>query len=166
VLYQIGALDAFARAADARLNHVKAHGALYNLAASKLEIANAIANAIKQFDPRLILVGLANSAMIDAAQSAGLPIAREGFCDRAYQADGKLLSRREKNSLLTDPELAARQAMQIVLEHCVTAVTGEKIPLVIDTLCIHGDNPAAPAIAVLVRERLEQNGVTVAAFAQ
>lgn len=164
VLYQIGALDAFVRSAGKRLVHVKAHGALYNLAAAKPEIANAIARAVKRFDSDLVMVGLAGSAMIDAAQAMGLRVAREGFCDRAYQADGKLVSRREKGSLLSDPQLAAKQALQIVLDQSVTAINGEKIPFVADTLCIHGDTPTAPAIAQTVRETLEKNGVTVAAL--
>ena len=162
VLYQIGALNAFVRSAGKRLAHVKAHGALYNLAAAKPDIANAIARAIKRFDVNLVMVGLAGSAMIDAAQALGLRVAREGFCDRAYQADGKLVSRREKGSLLSDPQLAARQALQIVLEQTVTTIGGEKIPFAADTLCLHGDTPTAPAIARAVRDALQKNGVTVA----
>ncbi|MBI5035297.1 MAG: 5-oxoprolinase subunit PxpA [Chloroflexi bacterium] len=165
VLYQIGALDAFVRSSGKHLTHVKAHGALYNLAAAKPEIANAIARAIKRFDSDLVMVGLAGSAMIDAAQAMGLRFAREGFCDRAYQADGKLVSRREKGSLLSDPQLAAKQALQIVLEQSVTTMSGEKISFVADTLCIHGDTPTASAIARAVREALQENGVTVAALA-
>ncbi len=165
VLYQIGALDAFVRSAGKRLTHVKAHGALYNLAAAKPEIANAIARAIKRFDPDLVMVALAGSAMIDAGRAAGLRVAREGFCDRAYQVDGKLVSRREKGSLLSDPQLAAKQALQIVLEQTVTTISGTlTIPLFADTLCIHGDMPTAPAIARAVRETLGKNGVTVAAL--
>ena len=162
VLYQIGALDAFVRSSDKRLTHVKVHGALYNLAAAKPGIANAIARAIKRFDAHLVMVGLAGSAMIDAAQKLGLRHAREGFCDRAYQSDGTLVSRREKNSRLSDPELAAKQALQIVLEQSVATISGEKIPLIADTLCIHGDAPTAPAMARAVRESLEKNDVTVA----
>jgi UPF0271 protein len=164
VLYQIGALDGFARAAGKKLMHVKPHGALYNLAAVKPQVARAIANAVKRFDSHLIFVGLAGSAMIDVARESGLRIAREGFCDRVYAPDGKLMPRREENSLITDPQLAARQAWQMVSEQTVTAASGEQIPMLVDTLCIHGDSPNAPAIARAVREKLEKNGVLVSAF--
>jgi len=163
VLYQIGALDAFARAAGAKLVHVKAHGALYNLAAIKSDIARAIANAVVRFDANLVMVGLANSAMIDAAREVGLRVAREGFCERTYQPDGRLTSRRDPGALISDPELAAKQALQIVLEQTVTTVNLEKIPLIADTLCIHGDSPNALAIVRAVRDTLEKNGVAVAA---
>lgn len=164
VLYQIGALDAFARAAGTRLAHVKPHGALYNLAAIKPEIARAVARAVARFDSQLVFVGLAGSVMIDIARELGLRVAREGFCDRAYTPDGKLMSRREKDSLIDDPQQAARQALQMVIEQTVTASNGKKIPMIVDTLCIHGDKPTAPAVARAVREALEQNGVTVMAL--
>lgn len=164
VLYQIGALDAFARVVGAKLMHVKVHGALYNLAAVKPEIARAIVCAIKRFDANLILVGLAGSSMIDAANEAGLSVAREGFCDRAYLPDGKLMSRREAGSVIDDPQRAVEQALSIVIDQCVTASSGEKIPLIADTLCIHGDTPNAPVIARAVREAMEQNGVMVTAL--
>ena len=164
VLYQIGALDAFARAAGSKLVHVKPHGALYNLAAVKPDIARAIARAVAQFDSSLVFVGLAGSTMIDAAQQAGLRVAREGFCDRAYRSDGKLVSRREKNSVFDDPARAARQALEMVIDHAVTTIDGVKILLAVDTLCIHGDTPNAARIARAVREALEQNGVIVAVF--
>lgn len=165
VLYQIGALDAFARAAGKKLVHVKPHGALYNLAAVKPEIARAIARAVASFDSALIFVGLAGSSMIDAARELGLRVAREGFCDRAYTPDGKLMARREPGSLIDDPQQAAQQALQIAIEQTVTVSTGEKIAMSVDTLCIHGDSPNAPAIARAVRELLEQNDVSVRALA-
>lgn len=164
VLYQIGALDAFARAAGARLVHVKAHGALYNLAAAKIDVARALANAVKRFDDQLIFVGLAGSVMLDAARELGLRVAREGFCDRVYTPDGKLMSRREPGSLIDDPQRAAAQALQMVVEQTVTASNGEKIPMSVDTLCIHGDHPVAPAIARAVREMLERHGVSIHAL--
>jgi UPF0271 protein len=165
VLYQIGALDAFARAAGKKLMHVKAHGALYNLAVIKPAIARAIARAVVSFDSSLVFVGLAGSSMLDVARELGLRVAREGFCDRAYTPDGKLMSRREPGSLIDDPQRAARQALQIVIEQTVDASNGEKIPMTVDTLCIHGDSPNAPAIARAVREMLEKNGVNVRSLA-
>jgi UPF0271 protein len=164
VLYQIGALAAFARAAGAALAHVKVHGALYNLAATRPETARAIARTIARFDANLVMVGLAGSAMIDAAREQGLRVAREGFADRAYNRDGTLRSRREPGALIDDPRRAAEQALQLVREQTVTTWDGETIPMVVDTLCIHGDTSLAVQIARAVREALEQNGVTVAAF--
>lgn len=164
VLYQIGALDAFARAAGKKLVHVKAHGALYNLAAVKPAIARALARAVVNFDSSLVFVGLAGSSMLDVARELGLRVAREGFCDRAYTPDGNLMSRREPGSLIDDPQRAARQALQMVVEQTVTASNGEKISMSVDTLCIHGDSLNAPAIARAVRETLEKNGVIVKAL--
>ncbi len=166
VLYQIGALDAFARAAGGKLAHVKAHGALYNLAAGNPDIARAVARAVARFDSNLVVVALAGSAMVDAARAAGLRIAREGFCDRAYNRDGTLRSRREPNAVIHDPARAAQQALQMVRGKSVTTPEGETIPLEVDTLCIHGDNAAAVEIARAVREALEKNGIVVARIEQ
>ncbi|MCL4486764.1 MAG: LamB/YcsF family protein [Chloroflexi bacterium] len=162
VLYQIGALAAFARAQSASLKHVKAHGALYNVAAVRPEIARAIARAVAGFDPNLIMVCLAGSKMVEAAQEQHLRVAREGFADRAYNRDGTLRSRREPGSVIHDPQQAAQQALQMVREHTVTTPEGDEIPIEVDTLCIHGDNPAAVQNAKAIRELLEHNGVTVA----
>ncbi len=162
VLYQIGALEAFARAAGAKLAHVKAHGALYNLAAVTPDIARAIVRAVARFDNNLVVVALAGSVMVDAARAAGLRVAREGFCDRAYNRDGTLRSRREAGAVIHDPARAAQQALQIARAKSVTTFEGETIPLEVDTLCIHGDNVAAGEIARAVRGALERNGVVVA----
>jgi UPF0271 protein len=164
VLYQIGALSAFAKANHSRLAHVKPHGALYNTAAKDIEIARAIGRAILRFDPSLVYVGLANSAMIQAARELGLPFAREGFCDRAYEADGSLRSRRLAGAVHSDPAQAAAQALKLAREHSVTTFTGEIITLEVDTLCIHGDNPNAVEIARAVRETLVRHGIQIAAL--
>lgn len=164
VLYQIGALAAFTRAALAPLVHVKAHGALHNWAGEHPDIARAIARAIARFDPSLVLVCLAGSALIDAAREFGLRVAREGYADRAYNRDSTLRSRREPGAVITDPARAAAQALQIAREQTVTTPEGETIPLTADTLCLHGDNPAAVENAKAVRQLLEQNGVTVSAL--
>jgi UPF0271 protein len=163
VLYQIGALEAFVRAAGGKLTHVKAHGALYNLAAAKPDIARAIVRAVARFDNHLVVVALAGSVMVDAVRDAGLRIAREGFCDRAYNRDGTLRSRREAGAVIADPARAAQQALQIAREKSVTTPEGATIPLEADTLCIHGDNPHAVEIARAVREGLERNNVAVTA---
>ncbi|MBI5303330.1 MAG: 5-oxoprolinase subunit PxpA [Chloroflexi bacterium] len=162
VLYQIGALDAFARVENARLVHVKPHGALYNVAATNPRVARAIARAVARFDAHLVLVGLATSiTMADAAREFGLRFAREGFCDRAYNRDGALRSRREPGALIHDPQRAATQALQMVRDQTVTTPEGETVPLVVDTLCVHGDTPEAVAILRAVREVLSKNDIEI-----
>lgn len=164
VLYQIGALAAFARANGAALVHVKAHGALYNLAAVHDDVARAIARAIAKFDSNLVMVGLAQSKMIDAAREAGLRFAREGFADRAYNRDGTLRSRREPGSLITDPVRAAAQALQMIRDHRVITPEGECIAIEVDTLCLHGDNPSAVENARAVRQVLQAHRIEVMAL--
>jgi UPF0271 protein len=159
VLYQIGALNAFARAQGASLKHVKAHGALYNVAAGRLSVARAIARAVARFDANLILVGLANSALIEAAREVGLRAAREGFCDRAYNEDGSLRSRREVGAVFDSPERAAAQAVQLARDHTVTTYEGKTMALEPDTLCLHGDTPRAVEFARAVRAALSLAGI-------
>ena len=162
VLYQVGALAAFVRAAGHQLAHVKPHGALYNMAAADLELARAIARGVARAGPDLILVGLAGSALLAAAQEAGLRAASEGFADRAYNADGTLRSRQLPGAVLHDPEAAAVQALHIARDGYVVAHSGEQVPLHVDTLCIHGDTPEAVEIARAIRHKLEQLGIQVA----
>ncbi len=162
VLYQVGALAAFARAAGRELSHVKPHGALYNMAAADAEVARAIVRGIARAGSNLVVVGLPGSALVQAAQEAGLPTAREGFADRAYNADGALRSRKLPGALIHDPEVAAARAVQMARDGTVTAYDGEQIALPVDTLCIHGDNANAVAIAQAVRAALTQAGITVA----
>lgn len=161
VLYQIGALSAFTRADGARLTHVKPHGALYNLAATRAPIADALARAVARFDATLILVGQPNSALERAARAHHLRFAREGFADRAYNRDGTLRSRREPGARIDDPRRAAEQALQITRTQTVTTPTGETIPLSVETLCVHGDSPNAVEILRAVREALRSNGVRI-----
>ncbi len=161
LLYQIGALAAFAQAAGAELVHVKPHGALYNLAAKDRPLAQAIARAVARFSRRLILVGLANSLLIEAGLEAGLPVAREAFADRAYEADGSLRSRRLPGALLQDPAQAAEQAVRIARDGLVVAYPGEKVPVQAETICLHGDTPTAAQIARTIRDRLETAGIEV-----
>jgi 5-oxoprolinase (ATP-hydrolysing) subunit A len=164
VLYQIGALAAFVQAAGGKLSHVKAHGALYNLAAVQRRVADAVAHAVARFDPRLILVGLANSELVNAARAFNLRVAREGFPDRAYNHDGSLRSRREPGAIIHDPYRVAEQALQMARDHRVITSEGETVSLEVDTLCIHGDDPAAAENARAIRKALEQNGITVMAL--
>lgn len=164
VLYQVGALAAFARSVGAELTHVKPHGALYNMACTDIEIARAIARGVARAGGGLILVGLAGSALLQAAQEAGLPSAREGFADRAYEADGSLRPRRLPGAVIEDPETAAAQALRIARDGVALTREGQTVALEVDTLCLHGDNPAAVAIAQAVRRRLEAAGIQVAAL--
>lgn len=164
VLYQIGALAAFARAESVTLTHVKPHGALYNVATARIEIARAIARAVARFDPQLILVGLANSVLIDAGRELGLRVAREGFPDRAYNRDGMLRSRREPGAVIHDPVRVAEQAARMVCDQCVITPEGDTVSLIVDTLCLHGDNPAAVENARAVRAALEQVDISIKAM--
>jgi UPF0271 protein len=158
VLYQIGALAAFA---GAELVHVKPHGALYNQAARDPALAQAIARAVARFSCRLILVGLANSFLIEAGLEAGLPVAREAFVDRAYEADGSLRSRRLPGAVLQDPAQAAAQAVRMARDGVVVAYNGEEVRVQAQTMCLHGDTPAALEIAQAVRQALDAAGVQV-----
>ena len=150
VLYQVGALAGFARAAGVELTHVKPHGALYNQAARDLSLAEAVARAVARFSRGLILVGLAGSALAEAAAAAGLPAAGEGFPDRAEKPDGTLRSRRLPGAVLHDPAEIAANAVRLATEGVVTA--GGRVA--VQTLCLHGDNPAAVAAAKAVRAAL------------
>jgi UPF0271 protein len=162
VVYQVGALLAFARSHGTELVHVKPHGALYNQAAEDLELARAIARGIARVSRELRYVGLATSkAMRRAAEEERLVFAAEAFADRAYNPDGSLQSRKIDGALILDPHKAAAQALLIARERKVVAVDGKPIPLEADTLCLHGDNPSAEENAWAVRKALDESGVEV-----
>ena len=163
VLYQVAAVAAFARDAGADLRHVKAHGALYNLAAADGAVADAVARAVRRYSAGLILVGLAGSALIASGRDAGLAVAEEAFADRAYEADGSLRSRALPGAVLDAPEAAAAQALDIVNGR-LTAYDGSPLAIRADTLCVHGDLPGAAARAAAVRAALEQAGVELRAL--
>ncbi|HET6555216.1 MAG TPA: 5-oxoprolinase subunit PxpA [Dyella sp.] len=162
-LYQVGALHGFVQAAGTRLRHVKPHGALYNMAARDMKLAQAIARAIRDFDPALRLVGLANSALIDAGKAAGLPVASEAFADRRYRSDGSLQPRREADAVIQESDDAIAQAMAIAREGMVRAVDGSVVTLHADTLCVHGDGAHAVAFARQLRAALEAADIGIAA---
>jgi UPF0271 protein len=162
-LYQIGALHAFTRAVGTRLAHVKPHGALYNMAARDTVLANAIARAVRDFNPQLRLFGLAGSALIAAGSALGLNVVAEGFVDRRYRADGSLQPRREPDAVIDDIELATAQALGLARDGEVLALDGQKVPLQIDTLCLHGDGVHAVQLACSVRGALEAAGMRIAA---
>jgi UPF0271 protein len=144
---------------------VKPHGALYSQAAREGALAGAIARGVARFSRDVALVGLAGSeTMRRAAEAEGLRFAAEAFADRAYDAEGRLVPRSRPGALITDPASAAAKALRIVRDHVVTSVEGVEVPLHADTLCLHGDNPHALAIARAVREALEGAGVSVQAL--
>ncbi len=160
ILYQIGALAAFAKAEGIRLQHVKPHGGLYNVAAGDRSLSKAIAEAVVEADPTLILVGPPESELVKAGQEAGLKVAREGFGDRAYNEDGSLVSRQVPGALVTDSDAVADRVL-MMLEGKVRAITGRMIAATVDTICLHGDTPGVAAIARRLRERLAEAGVKV-----
>ena len=160
VLYQIGALTAFAKAEDVELHHVKPHGALYNQAVKDRSLANAIARAVKQVSVDLILVGLAGSGLVEAGVEAGLRVANEGFPDRSYNPDGTLMSRKIAGAIIESPEKVAAHAVRLAQEGI--DLNGRRLRM--DTLCLHGDNPHAVQNAKLVREALEKLGIEIAAL--
>lgn len=161
ILYQIGALAAFVVGNGLELQHVKVHGALYNLAVTKPEVAAAIARAVFRFDRSLVFVAPARSALEGAGVEAGLAVAREAFADRGYNADATLVSRRISGAVITDPEVAAERALRIVKEHLVSTVDGGSIPIQADTICVHGDNPNATEILHKIRSTFRDNGITL-----
>jgi 5-oxoprolinase (ATP-hydrolysing) subunit A len=164
VIYQIGAVAGFAQALGGRLAHVKAHGALYNMAAKDQRLANVIAKAVHDFDSRLIMFGLAGSAMIEAAEDVGLRAANEVFADRTYQDDGSLTPRSQSNAMIEDEEQSVAQVKRMVTEGVVRSVDGSDVRVRADTLCIHGDQPNALAFARRIRTELERAGVEVKAL--
>ena len=163
VVYQVGALAAFAAARGTRLTHVKPHGALYNMAAARAPLADAIARAVRDVDRGLMLYGLAGSQLIAAARSAGLVPVEEVFADRRYAANGTLVSRSEQGAVIDDTASAVRQAVRMVREGRVTAIDGTELPVRADTICIHGDTPGAAEHARALRAALSDAGIDVAA---
>src|SRR6201994_3179516 len=159
VAYQIGALQAIATAAGHKVTHVKAHGAISNVACEDDVTAQAIANGIKAVDPNLIFVVLANSKLVKAGEAANLPLAHEVFADRAYEDDGNLVSRRKPGAVLHDPKLIADRVVRMVQDSAIVSVTGKVVKSRIDTICIHGDNPEAVGIARGVRQALIDAGM-------
>jgi 5-oxoprolinase (ATP-hydrolysing) subunit A len=162
ILYQTGALLGFVQAEGLTLQHVKPHGALYNMAAANRLLADAIAQAVYRMDPSLMLYGLAGSELVRAAEAIGLRSVSEAFADRSYEQDGALTPRSLPGAVLHDPESAAEQAMRIVAEGHVLTRQGHTIPLQADTLCLHGDGPDAPRFAERIRASLELGQIRIA----
>ena len=163
VVYQVGALAAFVKAAGGRLQHVKPHGALFNMAAKDARLADAIAAAVHAVDDRLILYGLSGSELVKAAGRAGIRSASEVFADRSYQPDGSLTPRSQAGAMIEDEEASIAQVLSMVVKHEVRALSGEIISVRADTLCIHGDGPKALAFSQRIRAALAEAGVAIRA---
>jgi len=164
VLYQVSALAGMAQAQGVRLQHVKAHGALYNMACKDRALADAIAKAVAAFDRALILFGLPNSELLRAGDAAGLPVAAEVFADRAYERDGSLASRTKPGSVIHDATAVVERAVRMVKDQQVVAVDGSVIALKADTICLHGDTPGAADLAREIRRGLTAAGIQIAAL--
>lgn len=165
-LYQISALDGFARAVGRHVAYVKPHGALYNTVVHHVGQARAVVRAVKIFDPSLKILGLPGSALLAAARDEGLGVVTEAFADRAYTPEGTLVSRSEPGSVLSDVEHVARRATRMVTHREVEAIDGSTIRIDPDSLCIHGDSPGAVEMAHAVRAGLTRAGVEIRAFAR
>ncbi|MCM2989993.1 LamB/YcsF family protein [Bacillus safensis] len=164
VIYQIGALSAFLKAEGGMMQHVKPHGALYNMAAKNTELSESIAKAVYDVDPNLVLFGLSGSELALAGERIGLQVAHEVFSDRTYQTDGTLTSRHEPHALIEEDERAVQQVVRMVREGKVHTVQGEDIELKADTVCIHGDGSHALQFAKTITAKLKEAGIHLKAF--
>jgi 5-oxoprolinase (ATP-hydrolysing) subunit A len=164
VVYQIGALQAIARAGGSAVCYVKPHGALYNTIVTNREQGAAVAEAVHLVDATLPVLGMAGSAFFDEATRVGLRTVSEAFADRAYQPDGRLVSRHEPGALLHDPAAIAQRVVTMVTTGRVAAVDGSQLAVSVESVCVHGDSPGAVQIAAAVRDQLEAAGIDIKAF--
>lgn len=165
-LYQVGALAAFAQAKGCRLQHVKPHGALYNMAAKDYELSRAICEGIYGFDKDLIVLALSGGELAKAAKDMGMRVAQEVFADRAYEEDGTLVNRRKEGAMITDEEEAISRVIRMVKEKKVTAVTGNDISIEADSVCVHGDGQKALAFVERIRAALQKEGIAICPLAE
>lgn len=164
VLYQVAAVAGVAATEGVKLQHVKPHGALFNMAVRNRELSDAIARAVAAFDKGLILFGLPGCEILNAGRAAGLRVAAEVFADRAYEPDGSLASRRKPGSVIHDPAAVVTRAVRMVKDRTVVAIDGSTVTLEADTICVHGDTPGSDDLAARIRTGLEAAGVTVKAI--
>jgi 5-oxoprolinase (ATP-hydrolysing) subunit A len=164
VLYQIGALEAFARVAGVQVTYVKPHGALYNAVVDHESQAAAVVEAVRAYDDRLAVLGLPGSALLRDADEAGLRVVQEAFADRAYTPQGTLVPRGTPGAVLGDADVVAERAVRMITDGTVTAIEGSTVNLRAESLCVHGDSPGAVEMAAAVRRALEDAGVEVRAF--
>jgi len=162
ITYQIGALQAIAKTEGMILQHVKPHGALYNMIANDKKLGQAVAEAILEIDKNLILVGLANSEIIDIALKLGLKVAREGFADRAYNSDSTLVKRSIAGAVISDSDLIAERVIKMIDQQKVETIGGEIIDLQIDTICLHGENINALNVIKAIRKILAEEKIKIA----
>lgn len=161
IQYQLGALMAFAKAAGMKLQHVKPHGAFYNMAAVDEKLAIAICEGIYEVDSELIVLGLAGSKHITAAEKVGLRAASEVFADRGYMNDGTLVPRKMPGAMIYDRQVAIERTVRMIKEGCVESIEGKIVPIKADSICVHGDNPDAIGFVKEIRERLQAEGIEV-----
>lgn len=161
MLYQLGALSAFASAHGIKLQHMKLHGAFYNTASVKEDLADAIVDAILEVDKNIILLALSGSYLAKRGEEKGLRVAHEVFADRAYNVDGTLVNRRLPGAMIHDKEEALTRIKRMVLEGKVTAIDGTDIPIKADSICVHGDNPEAVSFVKYIKESLELEGIQI-----
>lgn len=164
VLYQLGALDAFARVAGTRVTYLKPHGALYNATVEHEEQAAALVAAVVEYDPGLPILGLPGSALLRAATAAGLRAVTEAFADRRYTSQGTLVSRRQVGAVLTDRATIRAQVRRLITEGTVLSQDGDAVPVSAESICVHGDTPSALAIAMAVKAEIEDAGCGVQPF--
>ncbi len=161
VVYQVGALKTFCDIQGVKLNHVKPHGALYQMASRNADISKAIASAIHQIDPKLYLMGLSNSILIDEGSKQGLNVASEVFADRRYENDGQLVSRKKEGAVIEDSQEAIEQVLQMVKEGTVKTISGEIIDIKADTICVHGDGDHALEFVKKIRSYLSEENIDI-----
>lgn len=166
VTYQLGALYAFCKQNGVKLQHVKPHGALYNMAGKDYELSKGICQAIYDFDPEIILLGLSGSQMINAGRDIGLKCANEFFADRAYEDDGSLRARSKEGSMITDEKEAIERVVKVLKTGKVTTYLGKELELKIDSICVHGDNAHALEFVKIIRERLAEEDIEIAPLSE
>ena len=145
-----------------KLQHVKPHGAMYNMAGKDYALAKGICEAIKEYNPELIVMALSSGELVHAAEDIGLKVAREVFADRAYEEDGSLVNRRKEGAMITDENEAIARVVRMIKEQKVTAITGKDIPIKADSVCVHGDGAKALAFVKKIRETLGAEGIEIA----
>ncbi len=166
LVYQIGAIQGMARSLGLTVGHFKAHGSLGNMAESDADMAEACARAVKVADPSMIFVVMPGNQLEKAGERNGLRMAREVYADRAYNDDGTLVSRKLEGAVIHDPGIAIPRLVRMVADQKITSVTGKEIPVTIDTVCVHGDNPAAVELSAKIRAALTDAGLTLRPFAE
>jgi UPF0271 protein len=164
VLYQLGALSAFAAAGGAKIQHMKLHGAFYNTACNKKDLADAIVDAIVEVDKNIIILALSGSYLLHRAKEKGLKAAHEVFADRAYNGDGSLVNRKLPGAMIHDRFMALDRIKRMIYEGKLTAIDGSDISIKADSICVHGDNPEAVAFVKFIKESLIAEGITVASL--